>query len=157
MLGRRALLALFTGATGAAAAGVSPKEVVGALRGMPLPLGDPWDYGDEETEGVVAIPERLPTKEDPLTKMMKEAAKNRRRAVWRAFSEHERRKDASADRMPAHIASKRSWSDVYKASVWAAEQAELDRLRDALHHESVTSKLADLLGIPVDLKDEGRP
>ena len=48
-------------------------------------------------------------------------------------------------KMPAHVAGKRSWSDVYKAGIADAEYVKLRQLLDSLDDESTGQKILDAL------------
>lgn len=141
-LNRRSILSFFAGGAASAASGVSVREAAASLgtttaMNVPapqLPDPDPWDEGFGPCTADTSPADRL-----------KVAARSRVFDVL--HQERERILYARPD-FPPHIASKKSWSPVFKESVRRREIAIIDA---ALHRmqreESITDKLLSALGI----------
>lgn len=126
---RRGLLSLFAGAGAAGATGLKPRDVVALTRGAPVgPL----------VSGAGAAVE-------PCAPEMPNLYWRTRR-LHRLLDRKMEGLHRSAGPMPAHIASKRSWSAAFKASEAEREWAELRAAMDALDEETVVDRLARLLG-----------
>lgn len=137
MTSRREILRLFAG--GAATAAVGPKQAAQALgleRG--LVAGSAIPEGD-----VSAEPPDLVGGDQTWR-----AFQNVRSIIWqRRDSERE----ASLGHLPPHIAEKKSWSSVFKASVHLREQLILEAMMNEIERdEDARRKFLGLLGIPVD-------
>lgn len=124
---RRSLLRLFGAAPAAALSGLSTKEVAAKL-GMGVPnLSDP--PSQEET---MAFPQPMRSKTDILLGRLWRNGENRRLA---------------SQQMPAHIASKKSWSPVYKESVYREELELYQSIIDKIERdEAFAKRAAKLLG-----------
>lgn len=134
-LTRRSILASIAGLTTAATSGMSAKQVFGA--GLPVPDTDKLmenhvcSVGYESTEEGRA---------DHL---------HRRKLDFIADKLHEQQyRWQRQERMPVHIAGKKSWSEQYKHHVWVKEeQAFRDFMRALDHDKTFAQQIFDLMGL----------
>jgi hypothetical protein len=114
MIGRRSILTAFLGAMGAAGSGIKPgaaARAAGLLSGVSA--GAEPEY--PTTHGVPC---------DPLDNREFIEARGILRALWAKRERHE-----SRTRLPAHIATKRSWSPAFKEHVAEQELREIEHAR----------------------------
>lgn len=88
---------------------------------------------------------------------LKDVTVSREYAIWRAIDQmRDRARYASTPErhLPPRIAAMRSWSPVYKASVFAREQAILDAYyRKVNEDDAFAEALFESIGLPLPRKD----
>ena len=131
-MNRRGLIKAILGTGAAAAAGVSPKDILAAA---------PAGSGAAISANMIGGPLEADSEYDPALAAMRHKAGK----LQSHLRERRERLAYQPPTMPPHIQSMKSWSPVYKNAQWQRQINELQAAIDALDDPKLGAKLFDLL------------
>ena len=133
-MNRRGLIKAILGTGAAAAAGVSPKELIAAT-----PKGEAIGTGGYLSAGANAVAVGSPI--DPIEAAMREKSW----ALQRVLADRRDRLSYVHAQMPPHIEAMKSWSPVYRQSQWQKELREIQSTINALDDPKIGAKIWEML------------
>lgn len=134
-MNRRGLIKAILGGGAAAAVGVKPSDIMGAV-----PKGAMMGGGMAAGRSVGGIESAI-GQMDPIEAAMRKKTW----ALQRVLIEKRERLAFIPPQMPPHIQGKKSWSPVYRHSEWTKELREVQAAMEALEDPQIGAKIWDML------------